>query len=273
MIKIGLKPRGIWIAGNWKMNFGPKETQDFFSDLRTAIQLHWDLKDSEFLHQGQLRACLIPPVICLQQALLEAQNLPFPLEIIAQNAHWETQGAFTGEISGPMLKEIGIPGVLIGHSERRQFFGETNASARLRVESLLKQGFHVILCIGETRIERDHGKTQEILSQQIQEILSEIKFSQGRFILAYEPIWAIGTGLTATPTQTNEAHQQIRKALEDLRQPQATNTPILYGGSVTPQNAKALLSCSEVDGLLFGGASLKAESFLAVLKSALQLKS
>lgn len=183
------------------------------------------------------------------------------------------KGAFTGEVSGPMLQEIGISTVLVGHSERRQYFGETDESVRKRSESLLAQGFKVILCIGETRTEREQNQTQEILKRQLQGALPEAgkgaaSYLNGQLVLAYEPVWAIGTGLTATPAQAEEAHQFIRELMiQRFGAEAAQKTPILYGGSVTPENVDSLLACPNVDGALVGGASLKPDGFLRLLAS------
>jgi triosephosphate isomerase len=203
--------------------------------------------------------------------------MPFPVSIAAQNAHWERKGAYTGEISGPMLQELGVHWVLLGHSERRQYFGETNASVRKRADSLLQQGFHILFCIGETRKERESGLTETILAQQLTEAIPEsnqgiANFLDGRVVFAYEPIWAIGTGLTATPQQAEEAQRFIRQLLYNhFGEKASTQTPILYGGSVIPENIQSLLSCPNVDGALVGGASLKAEHFLSLLKSAIEI--
>lgn len=258
------KPRGVLIAGNWKMNHGPKETAQFFSELGRV----------PLAKNAGLRACILPPAVSLAAALDGARTASFPIEVGAQSAHWEKKGAFTGELSGPLLQEIGVHTVLVGHSERRQYFGETDETARKRSESLAEQGFTVVLCIGETRPEREQGRTEEVLIRQLHGAIVSgasarlVPFLDGRLVIAYEPVWAIGTGLTATPAQAEEAHQIIRKDLWDrFGMEAAGRTSILYGGSVTPENIDSLLSCPNVDGGLVGGASLKAESFLALLRS------
>jgi triosephosphate isomerase len=173
-----------------------------------------------------------------------------------------------------MLQEIGVTSVLVGHSERRQYFGETDEGVRKRAEGLLAQGLRVVLCIGETRAEREAGKTHEVLERQLAGGLPGAKqgsspYLDGRLVLAYEPVWAIGTGLTASPEQAEEAHQMIRKFLWDrLGMEPSGRTPVLYGGSVTPDNIRALLSCPNIDGGLIGGASLKPDSYLAMLEIA-----
>ena len=247
------KPRGVFIAGNWKMNHGPRETELFFKELKSLLSLSWS---------EHLRACICPPFVSLEAALRAAHGTL--VSVGAQNAHWEKKGAFTGETSGTMLHELGISTVLVGHSERRQFFGETDETASKRTESLLEQGFCVVLCIGETKEQRQSGQTKAVLIKQ----LGAVKFLDGRLVIAYEPVWAIGTGLTATPEQAEEAHQIIRRDLWDrFGMEAAGKTSILYGGSVTPENIRSLLACPNIDGALVGGASLKAEGFAAMLQA------
>lgn len=258
------KPRGVFIAGNWKMNLGPAETRKFFTELRSQWDTGW-------FQSGRLEAALFPPALSIHAAIESAQGLP--LWIGAQNAHWEKSGAFTGELSGGMLQEVGAKGALVGHSERRQFFGETDESTRKRAESLLDQGLRVILCVGETRAEREAGQTEAVVLRQLQAVLKEPKQGaarhlEGRLVIAYEPVWAIGTGLTATPAQAEEAHQLIRKHLWDRFGIEASGrTPLLYGGSVTPENITELLACPNVDGALVGGASVKPASLKALLEA------
>ncbi|MCM2278466.1 MAG: triose-phosphate isomerase [Oligoflexia bacterium] len=263
--------RGVLIAGNWKMNHTLGETERFFSELKAKAPQALPAGTAEAFRSGRLRGCLIPPQLALERSLRLARELPFPLEIASQNAHWEKQGAFTGEVSGPMLQELGIRWALVGHSERRQLFGETDETARKRSESLLTQGFVVLFCVGETRAERESGQTHAVLSRQLSGALPErgkgaASFLDGRLVIAYEPVWAIGTGLTATPEQAQEAHQALRGMLDERFGPEAAaKTQLLYGGSVAPSNIDSLLACPDVDGALVGGASLKPESFLALL--------
>lgn len=263
--------RGVLIAGNWKMNRGPNETEVFFQELKGKFANFLKARDLDLLKSGKLRACVIPPMLSLETAQRLTSQSPFPVTVAAQNVHWEKVGAFTGEISGPMLRELGIGWALVGHSERRQFFGETDETVRKRAEGLLEQGFKIILCIGETRAEREAGKTSEVLIRQLAGACPEkgkgvARFLDGTVVLAYEPVWAIGTGLTATPEQAEEAHALLRSLLKDrFGASAAEKTPILYGGSVTPENVDGLLHCPNVDGGLVGGASLKPESFLALL--------
>lgn len=267
------KPRGVLIAGNWKMNQTQAETRAFFVELRSRCE---ELRSRcEELRSG-VGAVLFAPALSLETAKAQAKQLPFPLEIGAQNVHWEKKGAFTGELSGPMVAEIGISWTLVGHSERRQYFGETDETARKRTESLLAQGFRVMLCVGETRAEREAGQTVSVLQRQMQGAFPEpgkgaAAYLDGRLVLAYEPVWAIGTGLTATPEQAQEAHAQLRTLLrERFGAAAAEKTAILYGGSVTPENIDSLLSCADVDGALVGGASVKAESYATLLDAGMR---
>jgi triosephosphate isomerase len=267
-----MKARGILIAGNWKMNLGLAQTREFFNAIRENGP---NIETVEKLRGTHLRAWAFPPMMSIQVADLVVRTLSFPFRIGAQNVHWEKSGAFTGEISAPMLSELGVGRALTGHSERRQYFGETNETVRKRTESLLKQDFQVIMCIGETLAERKAEKTFSVLEEQLTIGLglsagvSPIsEYLDGRLILAYEPVWAIGTGLTATPEQAEEAHKMIRTFLsENLSEIASAKTPILYGGSVTPENVDALLECPNIDGALVGGASLKPASFVSLLEA------
>ncbi|MCM0605410.1 MAG: triose-phosphate isomerase [Xanthomonadaceae bacterium] len=245
-------------AGNWKMNYTVKETREFFSAIEGKIPAA--KSGCEFQ--------LYVPALSLTIALDLGKKSG--ITIGAQNVHWETKGAFTGEVSGPMVKEIGVNQVLVGHSERRQHFGETNTTVAKRCSSLLKQGFNVLVCIGETRAEREAGKTNTVLRQQLMALFHEGEHHCGSYLgkslhVAYEPVWAIGTGLTATPEQAEEAHQEIRTVLTKSVSEEASKaTSILYGGSVTPANFAELLKCENIDGGLVGGASLKPQDWLAL---------
>lgn len=259
------KTRGVLIAGNWKMNHGLKETEAYFQELKAKAPAVLGAghalgsRYQEAFKNGGLQACLAPPALSLAKATAMASDLDFPITIAAQNASWEKKGAFTGELSGPMLQEIGISWVIVGHSERRQLFGETDQTVKMRAESLLQQGFRVILCVGETRAERESGATQDVLFRQLNAAIPAVDaaiagFLDGRLIIAYEPVWAIGTGLTATPEQAEEAHALIRGFLRDrFGVGAADRTSLLYGGSVTPANIASLLNCPNVDGALVGG--------------------
>lgn len=253
------------------MNHGQADTEKFFSALKAKWNEAVSASTRAAIDSKQVRCVAIPPMLSIQAAIKAANGLP--IKIGAQNAHWEKSGAFTGEVSGGMLKEIGIDTVLVGHSERRQYFGETDETVRKRTESLSEQGLQVIMCIGETRAERESGKTAEVLLKQLGAVFQEpdkgaAKFLDGRLVIAYEPVWAIGTGLTATPQQAEEAHQIIRKFLADrIGADAAEKTAILYGGSVTPDNAQTLMSCANIDGCLVGGASIKPDSYLALIEA------
>jgi triosephosphate isomerase len=260
------------IAGNWKMNHTAAETAAFFgrlAELWSKAPLEAEARSS--LKKGSLGALLFPPMLSLAAAVEHAEGAPFAIEVGAQNVHWEKKGAFTGEVSGPMIAELGLRWALVGHSERRQYFGETDETVRKRAESLLAQGFQVMMCIGETRAEREAGQTAAVLTRQLAGALpaagqGAAAYLDGRLVIAYEPVWAIGTGLTATPAQAQEAHALVRGLLRERFGAEAADiTPLLYGGSVTPENVDSLLACPDVDGALVGGASLKPEGFLALV--------
>ena len=224
------------IVGNWKMFKGPVETLAFFDTFEAP---------------DGVDVVLCPPFVSLEAAVGEE----WP--IYAQNVHWADEGAFTGEISAPMLVELGVQGTLVGHSERRLYFGETDDTVRSRAEAALGAGLEVIACVGETEGERERGKTDEVLRRQV----SVLPRSES-LVIAYEPVWAIGTGKTATPAMAEEAHAFI-KSLHPTR--------VLYGGSVKPENATELLSQPSVDGALVGGASLDAASFSSLCQIAASL--
>ena len=186
----------------------------------------------------------------------------------AQNVYWEKSGAFTGEVSAPMLKSVGCTYVIIGHSERRTYFGETDETVNKRIFAALSEGLKPIVCIGETLEEREAGKTFEVIKRQVEGGLANLSVEQmATVVIAYEPVWAIGTGKTATPAQAQEVHAFIRKLLNDIfGQTTAEATRIQYGGSVKPDNAAELMAQPDIDGALVGGASLKADSFEKIIK-------
>ncbi len=190
-----------------------------------------------------------PPFVSLE-ATVQALGPDSVVRVYAQSVHWELEGAFTGEVSAPMLLELGVTGALVGHSERRQYFGETDETVRLRADAALEAGLHVIACVGETEAEREAGATEDVLARQVGALPRH-----ERLVVAYEPVWAIGTGKTATPEIAQEAHAFVRSLLD---------APVLYGGSVKPENAAVLLGQPDVDGALVGGASLELESFEAI---------
>ena len=277
------KPRGVYVAGNWKMNHGPAAARGFIDSL---AGLGFPSDRVRRASGGRaLQSAVLAPAVSLEaaRAAVAEHGWSDLLRVGAQNAHFEAAGAFTGELSAPLLKEIGIELALVGHSERRQYYGETDESAGRRTASLLAQGFEVILCIGETRTEREAGQTETVLSRQLGGAFRAaqvwmqgrgIEFSPthwARLTLAYEPVWAIGTGLTATPEQAQEAHRFIRQWLRQPSEaspvPPSETTAILYGGSVNPANVAELFSVPHVDGGLVGGASLEVESFVQLLQA------
>jgi triosephosphate isomerase len=229
------------IAANWKMYKGPGETREFCEAFRAT---------------DGVEAVLCPPYVSLAAAA-ESRHTVF-----AQNVHWADEGAFTGEISAPMLLELGVSGAIVGHSERRQYFGETDETVARRTAAALEHGLRVIACVGESLEERrTPGQMELVLRVQVQAIADAAGAHEG-LVIAYEPVWAIGTGETATADQAQEAHAFIKGLLD---------VPVLYGGSVKPDNAAELLSESDVDGALVGGASLDVESFTAICQAAASL--
>jgi triosephosphate isomerase (TIM) len=228
------------IAGNWKMFKGPAETREFLA---------------AFEPPAGVDVIVCPPFASLQAAVESGRS------VYAQNVHWEPSGAYTGEVSPEMLLELGVRGALVGHSERRQLFGESDEMVARRARAALEAGLGVIACVGETIEQRESGDTELVLTIQVE----AISFAAGTYenlVLAYEPVWAIGTGLTATPEQAREAHAFIKGLLD---------RPVLYGGSVKPENAAELLGQPGVDGALVGGASLEPESFAAICRAAAEL--
>jgi len=227
------------IAGNWKMFKGPAEAGAFCRALRDV-----DLPDG-------VEVAVCPPYVSLAAAVNVLAGTE--IGVFAQNCHWETEGAFTGEVSAPMLRELGVYGTLVGHSERRQFFGETDASVGRRTAACLAAGIQVIACVGETLDQREAGETNDVLRRQL-----AVLEHDDNLVIAYEPVWAIGTGRTATPQLAQEAHETIKELIE---------VPVLYGGSVKPENAAELLAQPAIDGALVGGASLDVDSFAAICRS------
>ena len=225
------------IAGNWKMFKGPAETRAFLDGFEAP--------------EG-VDVVVCPPFVSLAAAVESGRT------VYAQNVHWEPQGAYTGEVSAEMLRELGVRGALVGHSERRQLFGESDEMVARRARTALEAGLGVIACVGETLEQRESGDTELVLKIQVE----AIAFAAGEhddLVIAYEPVWAIGTGKTATPEQAEEAHLFIKGLLD---------RPVLYGGSVKPENAAELLSQPSIDGALVGGASLEPDSFAAICRAA-----
>jgi len=225
------------IAGNWKMFKGPADTRAFLA---------------AFVPPDGVDVIVCPPFASLAAAVESGRS------VYAQNVHWEPSGAYTGEVSPQMLLELGVGGALVGHSERRQLFGESDEMVARRARSALDAGLGVIACVGETIEQRESGDTELVLKIQVEAIAFAAGDHPG-LVLAYEPVWAIGTGLTATPEQVREAHAFIKDLLD---------RPVLYGGSVKPDNAQELLAQPGIDGALVGGASLDPDSFAAICRVA-----
>jgi triosephosphate isomerase (TIM) len=245
------------IVGNWKMNKSPKESRDFARELRQKLRTTPD----------QVEVGISPTLLSLEGALEEMSGSE--ILVGAQAAHWEPSGAYTGMVSMKMLQEAGADFVLVGHSEQRQFFGETDESVNQRTKAALELGLRPIVCIGELLDDRENGKTNEVLAKQIQTGLKDLDIRDpSDIVLAYEPVWAIGTGKTATPEMAQEAHVFCRQELAKLfGEERANSISIQYGGSAKPENAAELLSQEDIDGLLIGGASLKVDSFLAIINA------
>ena len=241
------------IAGNWKMNMLPDGAIRFIDELTPLV------KDTE----NEVVLCV--PYTDLFYALLTAQNTN--IKIGAQNMHWEESGAYTGEVSGQMLKAIGVEYVIIGHSERRQYFAETDETVNKKIKAAFKYELKPIVCVGETLEQREAGKEKEIVTKQIELALDGLTDEQVQnTIIAYEPIWAIGTGKTATSEDANEMVKEIREKISNIYGQMVANRVIIqYGGSVKSSNAKELFSMSDIDGGLVGGASLKSDEFAKIV--------
>jgi len=230
------------IAGNWKMFKGPAETREFFA---------------AFEPPDGVDVVLCPPFVSLAAALESGRR------IYAQNVHWEPQGAYTGEVAAEMLRELGVDGAIVGHSERRQYFDETDETVARRARTALDAGLGVIACVGETLEQRESGDMELVLKIQVEALAFAVGERPG-FAIAYEPVWAIGTGRTATPEQAAEAHAFVKSIVD---------VPVLYGGSVKPDSAEDLLTQGDVDGALVGGASLDPDSFASICRIAATIPS
>ena len=228
------------IAGNWKMYKGPSEAAEFCAELAEALA---------GLEGVDVAVC--PPFTSLAPAVQALAGTE--IAVAAQNVHWEPEGAFTGEVSASMLRELGVYGAIVGHSERRQYFGETDETAGRRAAAALEAGLSVIACVGEQEEERERGETEDVLRRQLAPFEEH-----DNLVVAYEPVWAIGTGKTATPELAQQAHAFVKSLLD---------VPVLYGGSVKPENAAELLAQPDVDGALVGGASLEVDSFVAICRA------
>lgn len=239
------------IAGNWKMFKGPADTVRFFEEF---LRQHRTLPD--------LEVAIFPPALSLTAAAAALHARP-EIGLGVQNVYWEPEGAFTGEISAPMAAAAGARFALIGHSERRHVFGETDAQVARKVGAVLSAGLTPVICVGEKLEERQGGQLEEVLLRQLEAATGPIP-ADADFLIAYEPVWAIGTGVNATPADAAAAHGFLREQLRTRIGTRADVTPILYGGSVKPANAHALLAAADVDGLLVGGASLDPVGFAAI---------
>jgi triosephosphate isomerase (TIM) len=243
------------VAANWKMYKTPEETRSFFTAFLPLVS-----------HHDRDQTVVCAPYVDLATAIECARGSN--VAIGAQNVHWEKEGAFTGEISTIMLLAVGCTHVIVGHSERRQYFGETDDTVNLRLKAVLETSLTPIVCVGEVLEEREAGLTEEVLRRQCTRAFYKVSAKKaGKLVIAYEPVWAIGTGKTATPQMASEAHSLVRaEAAKNFGQEFADRLRILYGGSVKPENAKALMSEEEIDGALVGSASLDPKSFAAIVK-------
>lgn len=246
------------IAGNWKMNNDLKESEILIVELKNLLQNE----------NPNCDVIVCPPFTSLSEAskLLKGSQI----KLGAQNMHFEENGAFTGEVSASMLKSVGCEFVILGHSERRHIFGESNEMINKKIKKALSAGLKPIFCVGELLEERESGTTNDVVKKQILKGLAEISSDQMKnIIVAYEPVWAIGTGKTASPAQAQEVHEFIRDLIEITYSLEVANDLVIqYGGSVKPDNAKELISQKDIDGALVGGACLKADSFLGIIKGA-----
>jgi triosephosphate isomerase (TIM) len=254
--------RKPFIAGNWKMNL----------QRGSSIALVHGLID-KLQNNSEVDVAVCPPSVYLHDVGAALRGSSICLG--AQNMHHEAEGAFTGEVSGPMLRDLGCRYVILGHSERRQFFGDTDASVNQKTLAAFKHGLTPIVCVGESLSEREGGQTSNVVETQVRGSLVGLNAEQGaKLVIAYEPVWAIGTGKTATPAQAEEVHAQIRGLLTDMFGASVSETiRIQYGGSVKPDNAAELMSQPNIDGALVGGASLKADSFAAIVLASCGLAS
>jgi triosephosphate isomerase (TIM) len=248
--------RRPFIAGNWKLNKTIAEAEELIGALLPRIGAIDDVD-----------MAICPSYLALQASVESTRGSA--LQVYAQNMHEKDSGAFTGEVSAPMLSEIDVAGVILGHSERRQYFGETDRALQLKVPRALEAGLTPILCVGETEEERERGDTERKLRHQVQEGLEKVPIDRlHEVVVAYEPIWAIGTGVAATPEQAQEAIAFVRALVQGFDKEAGNQVRILYGGSCTPDNAGQFVSLPDIDGSLVGGASLKADSFAGIVEAA-----
>lgn len=245
------------IAGNWKMHKGPHQTRGFFKRF-----------DASVLESGH-ELVLFPPAASLSAAFGARAETAVGIGLGVQNIHWEDEGAFTGETSAPIAANAGAEFALVGHSERRHVFGETDEETAMKVAAARRHGLTPVLCVGETLEERRAGRVEDVILRQLDAAMPELGSGKKRFLVAYEPVWAIGTGETATPGDASAAHETLKRRLvEAVGKTDAARVAILYGGSVKPDNASELLAADHVDGVLVGGASLDAESFATIVRAA-----
>ena len=245
------------IAGNWKLNKTSKEALLLIEELKREVS---DVQTVDIVVCPTFTSLTV-----VGDAILDTN-----IALGAQNLYWQDSGAFTGEISAPMLKDLGVKYVIIGHSERRQYFGETNETVNKRLRAALSHGLIPLVCVGENLAERESNKTFDVIKNHVEGSLAGLTADEMKtVVIAYEPVWAIGTGKTATPEQAQEVHAFIRQLLEKLFGAEiAKSVRIQYGGSVTPENIAILIAKPDIDGALVGGASLKAPSFAAIVKGA-----
>jgi triosephosphate isomerase len=243
------------VVGNWKLHL----------TIADAVALATEIKNQLF-HARRVEVGVAPVFTAL--AAVQKRIEGTALKLAAQDCFWEDKGAFTGEVSAPLLADVGVGYVIIGHSERRQHFGELDAAVGLKARAVLRAGMAPIVCVGETEAQRDAGETFARIATQLEGALADIPQGDApRLVIAYEPVWAIGTGRTATPAQAAEVHAFIRDRLRDRWRVGADDIRIQYGGSVKPDNAKELMAQPDVDGALVGGASLQAGSFVAIVRA------
>lgn len=257
--------RKKFIAGNWKMFNEPTAASEFIKSYRKLIESDQTVMAS--IKEGKIEAAVFPPFVSISAAVQAKDNAP--ITIGAQNVHWEDFGAYTGEISAPMLKEIGATHAIIGHSERRHIFKEDNEMLNKRVKAALAKGITPIFCVGEVLADRENGKTFDVIKEQLTEGIKGVRSGDAaKIIMAYEPVWAIGTGKTASAEDAQEVCGYIRNELAKMfDEPTAQIVLILYGGSVKPSNARSILEQADIDGVLVGGASLQPDTFFDITKA------
>jgi triosephosphate isomerase len=253
------------IAGNWKMNTRRSEAMLLIESIRHGV-------DARHI-PSSIDVVICPPFLWLVNAIESCIGYPAihhssqsTVRCGAQDCHHEASGAFTGDVSAQMLADIGCADVIVGHSERRLYHGETNALIARKIHAAIAAGLRPIVCVGESAHDREHGATRAVITQQLDELVTGAgSAAMNSCVIAYEPLWAIGTGVAASPEQAQDVHALIRETLTAIG---AATTPLLYGGSVTAQNAPSLFACRDIDGALIGGASLSAESFLTIIDAA-----